>query len=217
MGPAGFKWFGSLTNLSTRRQTEKAGVKVISEHHGIGTKAEDPGQPLDDMELCLRSPGYARSSDMYTHVGTVPRGERQTKSCRGLQERKKKKEEEEEAATGGLSKTRDHVRDSPLLSALSSLSLSSMEPPQPASARLLPPTAPTPGRASPLTSASDGSHEASRSQHASNTTSPQDVYVPMDPIVEAARSHVVPQSERPRGVTCALQEASRQEAGSAAR
>ncbi|XP_028271094.1 SH2 domain-containing protein 3C-like [Parambassis ranga] len=212
-----FKWFGSLTNLSTRRQTEKASTKVIPERDGIGPKAEGAEQPVD-MEPCLRSPGYARSSDMYTHVGTVPRSERQKKSCRGLKEKKKKEEEE---TTGGLSKTGDHVRDSPLLSALSSLSLSSMEPPQSAPARLLP-TTPTPSRASPLTSASDGGlsscHEASRSQHASNTASPQDVYVPMDPITEAARSPVGPRSERPRGVTCA-QEASkpsRQEAESAA-
>ncbi|KAM4577432.1 SH2 domain containing 3Cb isoform 1-T1 [Odontesthes bonariensis] len=104
---------------------------------------------------------------------------------------------------------------------MSSLSLTSMESPQPASARPLPAT-PTPGRASPLTSAPDGClkklpddpvtrREASGSSKAPETdrkplivaVSKQDVYVPMDPISDAARSHIDPQIKRQRGVTCA--------------
>ncbi|KAL7392044.1 hypothetical protein ABVT39_018756 [Epinephelus coioides] len=224
-----FKWFGSLTNLSTRRPSEKTNIKAIPEHDGsLGAAKSAAGeQAVDDMEDCLHSPSYARSSEMYTHVGTVPRSQK-SKSCKGLKEKKKKKEEEEERVSGGQSqwKAGEHVRDSPLLSALSSLSVTSLE--RPVSARPLPAT-PTLSRASPLTSApescfrdppadpirSQGSFlqsrdalESGRAMEPSNmaTNGPkvaplQDVYVPMDPIAEAARSHVGEQTERQRGVT----------------
>uniref|UniRef100_A0A3B4UJ71 SH2 domain containing 3Cb n=1 Tax=Seriola dumerili TaxID=41447 RepID=A0A3B4UJ71_SERDU len=101
----GFKWFGSLTNLSTRRSPEKANIKEAPEHDGslIGAKPEAVGnQSVDDMESCLHSPSYARSTDMYTHVGTVPRSERQKKSCKGVGRSAPEQEEEEaERETGG--------------------------------------------------------------------------------------------------------------------
>ncbi|XP_069379322.1 SH2 domain containing 3Cb isoform X2 [Paralichthys olivaceus] len=172
------------------------------------------------MESCLHSPSYARSSDMYTHVGTVPRSERQKKSSRSLKEKKKrgKDEEDDGGVSGGQGqwKAGEHVPDSLLLSALSSLTLTSADRPLPVSptARPLPAT-PTPSRASPLTSGPEGfrrpsgelgkSQEApSRSKDALEISRPvnnlsnmatngpkvvpaQDVYVPMDPITEAAR------------------------------
>ena len=199
-------------------------------------------QTVDDMEPNLHSPSYARSSDMYTHVGTVPRGQRQRRSSRALKEKKKKREgeekevEEEEGekgVSGGQSqcKAGEHVRDSPLLSALSSLSLTSLNGPLYASApsRLLPST-PTPKRASPLTSAPENrlsdplgdpvtsrdapsggkdaleaggpvSRPSDMATGGSRAASTQDLYVPMDPITEAARSHVDEQKKGRREVT----------------
>ncbi|XP_068558873.1 SH2 domain-containing protein 3C-like [Cebidichthys violaceus] len=206
-----FKWFGSLTNLSTRRPSEKTNIKAALEHDGSLAGAKSPAgeQSVDDMDACLRSPGYACSSQMYTHVGTVPRSLSQKKNCRGLKEKKKKKKKEEEQSQW---KEGEHVQDSPLLSALSSLSVTRLDRtlPGPAPARPLP-TTPTPSRASPLTSAHESrfndpsadpfkSQSVSRSRDAlerepsnmaTNGTkgaSSQDVYVPMDPIAEAARS-----------------------------
>lgn len=170
------------------------------------------------MEPCLHSTSYAHSSEMYTHVGTVPRSQKQKKSCKGLKEKKKKTKEEEEEEGVSVGKSQwmagEHVQPSPLLTALSSLSLSSLDWPLPVSppARPLPAT-PVPNWASPLTSAPDPSvdplkrQEAlSRSKDALETdksvrealnmatngpkaASSQDLYVPMDPIAEAARSH----------------------------
>lgn len=182
---------------------------------------------VDDMESCLHSPTYARSCEMYTHVGTVPRNDKQKKSFKGLKEKKTKTEEEEEEEKGmserqGNLKAGEHVRDSPLLGALTSLSVNNMEKPQPASAlaRSLPVT-PTSSRTSPLTSESDScdpavepltSSEALKRKNDLETarepsvkshkaTSNQDLYVPMDPIAETAHSHLDPQTERLRGVT----------------
>ncbi|KAJ4941776.1 hypothetical protein JOQ06_011650 [Pogonophryne albipinna] len=223
-----FKWFGSLTNLSIRRPSEKANIKAGPEHDGSlgGAKSAAREQSVDDMDDCLRSPSYARSSEMHTHVGTVPRTQKQKKSLKGLREGKKKKEE---GVSEGQSqwKAEDHVRDSPLLSALSSLSLTSMDRPLPAT--------PTPSRASPLTFVpkgcvndpsvdpikNQGSQQRSRDNFetsrdvreplnvATNNTKTamhQDVYVPMDPIAEAARSHVGDQTETQLGVTSRTQE-----------
>uniref|UniRef100_A0A3Q0RIX7 SH2 domain containing 3Cb n=1 Tax=Amphilophus citrinellus TaxID=61819 RepID=A0A3Q0RIX7_AMPCI len=125
------KLFGSLSNLSFRRSTEKPGTKVPLEHDGgaCGAKSAAVGnQSVDDMESCRHSPGYARSCEMYTHVGTVPRKEKQKKSFKGLKEKKTKAEEKEEGE----------------------------ERPQPAPASALPlPATLPPSRTSPLTSASD--------------------------------------------------------------
>ncbi|XP_047184996.1 SH2 domain containing 3Cb isoform X2 [Scophthalmus maximus] len=215
----GLKWFGSFTNLSTRRPRSNGGIKdaPAQEHDGSigGAKsAAAGGRSVDDAESSLRNPGYARSSDMYTHVGTVPRSEKTTRrSWRGVKEKKKSKREEEEGGVSGggqsQGKAGEHVQDSPLLSALSSLSVTSLDRPAPVSApaRSLPDT-PTPSWASPLTSAPDGrccsrppgnpakiqgapSRSGEASEPSDMTTnrvvSPQDVYVPMDPIAEAAR------------------------------
>ncbi|KAI3372941.1 hypothetical protein L3Q82_023381 [Scortum barcoo] len=206
------KWFGSLTNLSTRRTAEKPDVKAVPEHDGSLCDATPvvaaPGdQSMDDMESCLHSPGYARSTEMYTHVGTVPRSQKQKKSCKGKKKKKMKEEEDDEGPDGGrsLRKAGEHVRDSPLLSALSSLSLNSLDQnlPLPATARPLPAT-PTLSRASPLTLVPQSCfNDPMKSPEAKTkdavgpfrgpsnmaASSPkavlsQDLYVPMDPITE---------------------------------
>ncbi|CAJ1069743.1 SH2 domain containing 3Cb isoform X1 [Xyrichtys novacula] len=234
------KWFGSLTNLSTRRPSDKTNNKTAPEHYDkpICDKPTEGEQTVDDMESCPICPTYARSGQMYTHVGTVPRAQRQTKSCRGPKEKRKKKKEEEERENREEREEREnqwrageHVRDSPLLSALSSLSLTSLDLPKPDSAptRPLPATpTPTPSWASPLTSAPEtccrepsvdpfkGHNVSSESRepleigkpargspnmttNSPQTVSPQDLYVPMDPIGETARGHVDEQTERQRG------------------
>lgn len=200
----GLKWFGSLSNLSTRRSS---------------ASNKTPECDGSDMASSLPGPSYARSSDMYTHVGTVPRGDK-TKSFRG---RKKKQREEE----GGVSRVwaGDHVRDSPLLTALSTLSLSRLEGALPDSVQARPlPAPPGPQHASPLTSAPDNrlgstSGGVMKSQQAqsgsvedleggrpkgrpsiiasqgSKAALTQDVYVPMDPIAEAAGRRVDGQTD----------------------
>ncbi|KAM4746505.1 SH2 domain containing 3Cb [Anableps anableps] len=199
----GFKWFGSLTNLSSRRSSEKSNNKEASQFNGslCGAKQAAPAaeekQSVDDMESGLCSPSYARSSDMYTHVGTVPRSEKQNKSFKGLKAA--------DSPEGMGLKAGEHVRDSPLLGALSSLSLTSTEQPQLVLAR---PQPAAPSRASPLTSAPAGKdlsddpvtrREATGGKPAAehlSMVSKQDVYVPMDPISERARSHVDPQAAK---------------------
>lgn len=173
------------------------------------------GQSVDDMEPCLHSTGYAQSSEMYTHVGTVPRSQRQKKSCKGMKEKKKKEEQREaEEVSGGKSQwaAGEHVQPSPLLAALSTLSLTGAVRPLPAT--------PVPSWASPLTPTPDTPAETRESREtllesedalgvvrsaeelsnmAANgpqMSSPQDLYVPMDPISEVALSH---QIERQRG------------------
>lgn len=206
----GLKFFGSLTNLSIRR-SEKSSVKEAAPEH-------DGKQSVDDMERCLHSPSYATSNEMYTHVGTVPRSQSRRKSSKGLKEKKKKEEEEaeeeEEVERGGQSQRRsgEYVRDSPLLSALSTLSLTSLDrpAPPPAALRPLPSTPALPRHPSPLTSAPESSHREQpglQSQDAPETVrnmatggrkvaAPQDVYVPMDPITT---NHGDEQTERQRG------------------
>lgn len=226
----GMKWFGSITNLSIRR-SEKANTKAATEHDGIlnSIKSAAGGQSVDDMGSGPLNSSYACSTEMYTHVGTVPRNHKKKKSCKGLKEKKKKKEEEEEEEKEkeGGSQTGEHVRDSPLLGALSSLSLSSLDHPLPVSplARPLPAT-PAARRASPLTSASENCSndpsadpvkrqealsqrkdalvtdkpEKEPSNMATNgqTALLQNVYVRMDPVTEAAPSHVDNQTKRQR-------------------
>lgn len=143
---------------------------------------------------------------MYTHVGTIPRSQSQKKSCREMKE-KKSKEEEKEKKTKSQWKAEEHVQHSPLLHALSNQSLTSLDQPLsvPAASRPLPCT-PAPGRPSPLTSpadhcrkpldhtevlwtetdVSDTNRCVRKSSNMTKAASPQDLYVPMDPIYESA-------------------------------
>lgn len=197
---AGFRWFGSLTNLSTRRPSQKA--QAAPEHEGSLSEAKS----VDDMESCSSSGSYVSSSHMYTHVGTVPRSETQRKTFRGQKEKKKKKGEQGdqgEGASGGRGqwKGEDHVRDSPLLSALASLSQSSPDRPLPS--RGPPPTSSlSPALREPISSEHGTASSVGRPPHmAADVVSAQDVYVPMDRIVAAAHGHVTEQTERSRDRT----------------
>ncbi|XP_041826571.1 SH2 domain-containing protein 3C isoform X2 [Melanotaenia boesemani] len=84
-----FKWFGSLTNLTFRRSTEKSDSKA-SKSKSTGGLRFVPGDDcedtpvanlspvaetsVDDMEAMRpRTASYVRSSESYTHVGTLPR------------------------------------------------------------------------------------------------------------------------------------------------
>ncbi|KAM6930860.1 SH2 domain containing 3Cb [Xenentodon cancila] len=215
-----FKWFGRFNNFSSC--CDKTAPSVNKSHCKAKAAAAVENQTVDDMESCFHSPSYARSSDMFTHISTMPRSERR-KTFRGLKERTKSEKEEQEGMSAGQSKLKagECVRDSPLLSALSSLSLTGMELHPPVSDRLLASTQ-TPIRATPLTSAPDScltdlSHDPVTSHMASGSNSDrepvnmyrcktvpkQDVYVPMDPISGPAHSHVDPHTERQRGLTCA--------------
>lgn len=92
----GFKWFGSLTNLTFRRSTEKSEPKSPSSKSGAeaGDAAGDGAAVLgpvleatvDDLEAIRpRTSSYVRSSESYTHMGTLPRllMKRKDKSCKG--------------------------------------------------------------------------------------------------------------------------------------
>lgn len=157
-------------------------------------------QWVDDLEPRPHRTSYAQSGEMYTHVGTVPRSQRQKKSFKGMKEKKKKKEEagEEGKREGEGEREEDRVQPSPLLAALSSLSLNSAGRPLPAT--------PLPSWASPLTPLTsdpsaetlskgrDASEAVSQSQRevweekarSPQTSSAQDLYVPMDPISQVA-------------------------------
>lgn len=157
------KWFGSVTNLSIRRSSDK---------DDAAKSCDVTSHSADDVESCLRPPGYARSSDMYTHVGTVPRWQRQKKkSVRG---------------GGRQREAGERVRDSPLLSALSSLSGSRTprpEPPRGPPGRPLPEDPVTRHRAA-------GSQRAAHSLNMARPAAVQDVYVPMDPIADRSSSQM---------------------------
>ncbi|XP_030599100.1 uncharacterized protein LOC115789728 [Archocentrus centrarchus] len=82
-----FKWFGSLTNLTFRRSTEKSDSKSSKSKSGAGAGCaqgdDDDGctvltpvveTSVDDLEAMRpRTASYVRSSESYTHVGTLPR------------------------------------------------------------------------------------------------------------------------------------------------
>lgn len=85
----GFKWFGSLTNLSFRRSSEKPDSKASRSKHGVrsgsvpvvdsqgviaGSLSSPAETTLDDLEAIRpRTSSYVRSSEDYTHMGTLPR------------------------------------------------------------------------------------------------------------------------------------------------
>lgn len=86
-----FKWFGSLSNISFRRSAEKSDSKASKSKPGAGAGCA-PGDDsdgfdvtstilapvvettLDDMgAMRPRTSSYVRSSENYTHMGTLPR------------------------------------------------------------------------------------------------------------------------------------------------
>ncbi|XP_047426004.1 SH2 domain-containing protein 3C isoform X2 [Mugil cephalus] len=73
-----FKWFGSLTNLSFRRSTEKSKSKSGDDGDcsaaSSSTLSPVVEATVDDMgAMRPRTASYVRSSEGYTHVGTLPR------------------------------------------------------------------------------------------------------------------------------------------------
>lgn len=106
----GFKWFGSLTNLRRKSDAQKDAdsVKEVS---------------TDDMGIHPRSPSYATSSEMYTHMGTMPRHSKKDKNS------KKSKSKDKANLTRSQSLRPDHVVESPLLSVLSGKGLEVLENP----------------------------------------------------------------------------------------
>ncbi|XP_041667134.1 SH2 domain-containing protein 3C isoform X2 [Cheilinus undulatus] len=107
----GFKWFGSLTGLSFRRSTEKSDSKSSpsKSREGSGSVFGDGTDcaPLttttlvavvettvDDMDAMRpRTSSYVRSSESYTHMGTLPRllMKRRDKSNKGSSKKSKDK------------------------------------------------------------------------------------------------------------------------------
>nr|XP_046231192.1 SH2 domain-containing protein 3C isoform X2 [Scatophagus argus] len=97
------KWFGSLTNLSFRRSTEKSDSKSSQSKSGAGEGgASGDGTDYDTVDSAILSPvaetavddmgamrprtsSYIRSSENYTHMGTLPRllMKRRDKSSKG--------------------------------------------------------------------------------------------------------------------------------------
>ncbi|XP_069559263.1 SH2 domain-containing protein 3C isoform X1 [Brachyistius frenatus] len=109
----GSKWFGSLTNLSFRRSTEKSDSKASKSKSeaGAGCVPGDDGDScaftdsltpvaettLDDMgAMRPRTASYVRSSESYTHMGTLPRllmkkRDKSTKGCPSSNKKSKNK------------------------------------------------------------------------------------------------------------------------------
>lgn len=74
----GLKWFGSLTNITFRRSTDKsdsksgtAGGSANGDTTALDPVAESTVDDLDAMRP--RTASYVRSSESYTHMGTLPR------------------------------------------------------------------------------------------------------------------------------------------------
>ncbi|MCJ8742823.1 hypothetical protein PDJAM_G00086760 [Pangasius djambal] len=117
-----FKWFGSLGNLSFRRKSDAA--KESSQ--------KDDLAPIDDEEMRPRCPSYARSSEMYTHMGTMPRPKKKKdKSIKAKSQDQKSLKNKTKTKSSPLGRSQsmrcsDYVIESPLLSALNGKALSSL-------------------------------------------------------------------------------------------
>ncbi|KAL0182170.1 hypothetical protein M9458_021545, partial [Cirrhinus mrigala] len=107
---SGFKWFGSLTSLRRKSDSQKDDVKELS---------------TDDMGMHPRSPSYASSSEMYTHMGTMPRNPKKDKNSK----KSKSKDKTNLSRSQSMRPAQDHVVDSPLLSVLSGKGLEVLENP----------------------------------------------------------------------------------------
>ncbi|KAL0965836.1 hypothetical protein UPYG_G00286360 [Umbra pygmaea] len=125
---AGFKWFGSLSNLSFRRSStsDKSSSKPSSSKPDGVESLKTEEISVDDMDMTLpHTTSYASSSDSYTHMGTLPRL-LQRKRGKNVNSVKGENKNSKEKTRAGLSRSqsqrpaRDHVCSSPLLMALSS-------------------------------------------------------------------------------------------------
>ncbi|MED6249574.1 hypothetical protein ATANTOWER_016359 [Ataeniobius toweri] len=104
-----FKWFGSLTNISFRRSTEKSDSKASKSGDDDECAASAKLSPvlettLDDLgAMRPRTTSYVRSSEDYTHVGTLPRllMRKRVKSSKGIHSSKKTKNKSESQRPAG--------------------------------------------------------------------------------------------------------------------
>ncbi|KAF4082694.1 hypothetical protein AMELA_G00154610 [Ameiurus melas] len=117
-----FKWFGSLGNLSFRRKSDVA----------KGSSQKDDETPIDEEDMRPRCPSYARSSEMYTHMGTMPRPQKKKEKSNKAksQDHKSLKIKNKTKSTPLIRsqsmRNSDYVNESPLLSALNGKALSSL-------------------------------------------------------------------------------------------
>nr|XP_029510366.1 uncharacterized protein LOC115125004 [Oncorhynchus nerka] len=120
----GFKWFGSLSNLSFRRgsSSDKSPSKSDGGRALDVVSSPDAAETsVDDMDMTRpRTSSYARSSDNYTHMGTLPRlllrkRDKSGNSVKGGTKKGAGLGRSQSQRPGG-----DHVCSSPLLTALSS-------------------------------------------------------------------------------------------------
>ncbi|XP_052314395.1 uncharacterized protein LOC118378115 [Oncorhynchus keta] len=119
-----FKWFGSLSNLSFRRgsSSDKSPSKSDGGRALDVVSSPDAAETsVDDMDMTRpRTSSYARSSDNYTHMGTLPRlllrkRDKSGNSVKGGTKKGAGLGRSQSQRPGG-----DHVCSSPLLTALSS-------------------------------------------------------------------------------------------------
>ncbi|XP_071389275.1 SH2 domain-containing protein 3C [Centroberyx affinis] len=116
-----FKWFGSLTNLSFRRSTDKSDSKSGNDTAVLGTVTE---ATVDDMgAMRPRTASYVRSTDSYTHMGTLPRllrRKRDKSSKGGPSSSKKSKDKSSLFRSQSQRPAGDRVCTAPRLTPLSS-------------------------------------------------------------------------------------------------
>ncbi|XP_058843213.1 SH2 domain-containing protein 3C-like [Acipenser ruthenus] len=111
-----FKWFGSLGNLSFRRSSSGSENKSSEtlRHHGSLPEEGNFNKTMDDMDTCTRGQTYARSCDMYSHTGTMPRKDKSkdkgSRKSKGKAELSRKQSQRTSP---------DSVAESPFLSAMS--------------------------------------------------------------------------------------------------
>ncbi|XP_076140324.1 SH2 domain-containing protein 3C isoform X2 [Alosa pseudoharengus] len=125
-----FKWFGSLTNLTFRRSSGKASKSDDKGEAELETPSSPTSQSsVDDMDVRPRLPSYVRSSEMYSHMGTMPRQlskkkdkdkDKDKDKGGGKGSRKSRAHRGAELGRSQSMRPMDHVCDSPLLSMLSS-------------------------------------------------------------------------------------------------
>ncbi|KAL7847890.1 hypothetical protein AOLI_G00226080 [Acnodon oligacanthus] len=127
-----FKWFGSLSNLSFRRKSD-AGKDSAQKDDAVDHPSAGETS-IDDMDARPRCPSYVRSSDMYTHMGTMPRHQKQkekSSKAKGQEQRsvkvKAKTKNSQLSRSQSMKPSMDYVCESPLLSVLSGKDYSTLE------------------------------------------------------------------------------------------
>lgn len=77
---AGLKWFGGLAGFSFRRSSDKSDPRTSPSKTGAGIECDaatilpQVEATVDDIDgMRPRTGSYVRSSDDYTHIGTLPR------------------------------------------------------------------------------------------------------------------------------------------------